>query len=95
MRRKSFAMIMLVMLCILMVSCGRDAAFEQEAEATETASLKSDRYIVVGFSQLGAESDWRSANTESMKETFTTENGYKLNLRGWTAETGKPDCCHP
>ena len=47
MRRKSFAMIMLVMLCILMVSCGRDAAFEQEAEATETASLKSDRYIVV------------------------------------------------
>ena len=30
MRRKSFAMIMLVMLCILMVSCGRDAAFEQE-----------------------------------------------------------------
>ena len=35
---------------------------------------------MVGFSQLGAESDWRSANTESMKETFTTENGYKLIL---------------
>lgn len=80
MRRKSFAMIMLVMLCILMVSCGRDAVSEQVAEATETASLKSDQYIVVGFSQLGAESDWRSANTESMKETFTTENGYKLIL---------------
>ena len=38
----------------------------------------SDEYIVVGFSQLGAESDWRSANTESMKSAFTTENGYKL-----------------
>lgn len=34
--------------------------------------------IVVGFSQLGAESDWRSANTESMKSTFTKENGYEL-----------------
>lgn len=35
-------------------------------------------YIVVGFSQLGAESDWRSANTESMKSTFTTANGFEL-----------------
>lgn len=34
--------------------------------------------IVVGFSQLGAESDWRSANSKSMKEIFTKENGYKL-----------------
>lgn len=34
--------------------------------------------IVVGFSQLGAESDWRSANTESMKSVFTKENGYEL-----------------
>lgn len=34
--------------------------------------------IVVGFSQVGAESDWRTANTESMKSTFTEENGYQL-----------------
>ncbi len=34
--------------------------------------------IVVGFSQVGAESDWRKANTESMLETFTEENGYEL-----------------
>ena len=34
--------------------------------------------IVVGFSQVGAESDWRVANTESMRTTFSEENGYEL-----------------
>lgn len=34
--------------------------------------------IVVGFSQLGAESDWRIANTKSMTEAFSEENGYEL-----------------
>jgi len=34
--------------------------------------------IVVGFSQLGAESDWRSSNTESMKEALSSKNGYSL-----------------
>ena len=36
--------------------------------------------ITVGFSQVGAESDWRTANTESMKSTFSEENGYSLDL---------------
>ena len=34
--------------------------------------------IVIGFSQLGAESDWRNANSESMRSTFTEQNGYTL-----------------
>lgn len=34
--------------------------------------------ITVGFSQLGAESDWRSANTQSIQDTFTEEAGYSL-----------------
>jgi len=34
--------------------------------------------IVVGFSQLGAESDWRSSNTESMKEALSSQNGFTL-----------------
>ena len=37
-----------------------------------------DDTITVGFSQVGAESDWRTANTESMKSTFSEENGYNL-----------------
>ena len=45
------------------------------AEAPEAAE---DKLIVVGISQVGAESDWRVANTESMKAVFTEENGYRL-----------------
>ena len=38
----------------------------------------ADDTITVGFSQVGAESDWRTANRESMKSTFSEENGYEL-----------------
>ena len=34
--------------------------------------------IKVGFAQTGSESGWRSANTESMKEAFSKENGFDL-----------------
>ncbi len=34
--------------------------------------------ITIGFSQVGAESDWRTANSKSMKSTFTEEKGYNL-----------------
>ena len=36
---------------------------------------------VVGFSQVGAESDWRMANTQSMKRAFSEKNGYKLIIK--------------
>lgn len=48
---------------------------QKEEPVTEEASNEN---IVVGFSQLGAESDWRVANTESMRTIFTEENGYEL-----------------
>ena len=32
----------------------------------------------VGFTQLGAESDWRVANTASMMQALSEENGYEL-----------------
>ncbi|NDK31872.1 ABC transporter substrate-binding protein [Nesterenkonia haasae] len=34
--------------------------------------------ITVGFAQTGAESGWRSANTESMQNAFSEENGFEL-----------------
>lgn len=34
--------------------------------------------ITIGFSQVGAESDWRTANSISIKQTFTPERGYDL-----------------
>jgi simple sugar transport system substrate-binding protein len=37
-----------------------------------------EELIVVGFSQVGAESDWRAANTMSMQSALSDENGYRL-----------------
>ncbi|MGJ7439663.1 ABC transporter substrate-binding protein [Aquipuribacter sp. MA13-6] len=36
--------------------------------------------ISVGFSQVGAESGWRAANTASIQETLTEENGFELSF---------------
>ncbi|MBQ9944039.1 MAG: ABC transporter substrate-binding protein [Clostridia bacterium] len=37
-----------------------------------------EKLIVVGFSQVGAESDWRNANTRSMQQALSAENGFRL-----------------
>jgi simple sugar transport system substrate-binding protein len=42
------------------------------------AFSEGKKLITVGYAQVGAESDWRTANTESFKSTFTEANGYKL-----------------
>lgn len=48
-------------------------------KSNSTASNSSAKdFITIGYAQVGAESDWRLANTESFKKTFTEENGYKL-----------------
>lgn len=44
----------------------------------QSAPAESRNYVVIGMSQVGAESDWRVANSESMKSVFTEENGYQL-----------------
>ena len=37
-----------------------------------------DGAIRVGYSQLGAESGWRTANTESVQQNLTADNGFDL-----------------
>ena len=36
---------------------------------------------VVGFSQVGSESDWRMANTQSMRKAFSEANGFQLIIK--------------
>lgn len=76
MQKKFFTIALVLLLCILAVGCKNN--FLSKKKTGETKETISSERIVVGFSQLGAESDWRSANTESMKSTFTAENGYEL-----------------
>ena len=49
----------------------------QSIETDNTDDIDSD-LIIVGFSQLGSESDWRTANTKSIQNALTKENGFSL-----------------
>jgi len=51
-----------------------------EKKPQETYKYVPKRYVSVGFSQLGAESDWRVANTESVKRALSRNNGFNLNF---------------
>lgn len=46
----------------------------------DTAKKESNKEITIGFSQVGAESDWRVANTKSMKDALSSKNGFKLSF---------------
>lgn len=71
---KKFIYILLAtILTVSAVACGITGDGKQADDSGGSNDL-----IVVGFSQVGAESDWRTANTKSMKDTFTEANGYKL-----------------
>ena len=64
--------------------CGKNekaeetTAAEASSEGEKKEAAADGDLITVGYAQVGAESDWRTANTESFKSTFTEENGYKL-----------------
>lgn len=61
-----------IAICLMLVLC----ACTREAQPIEEDT--EDTLIVVGFSQVGAESEWRVANTESIRSTLTEGNGYVL-----------------
>ena len=64
MRKRLAALVFLLVL--LLCGCGRNTELDDE------------RLIRVGFSQLGSESDWRMANTESMTAALSEKNGFEL-----------------
>ena len=67
---KKRMLVVIICLVVLFCSCVKE---EQPA-----ADDSENQLVVVGFSQVGAESEWRVANTENMKATLSEENGYEL-----------------
>ncbi len=63
----------LLMGALALTSCGG-----KKTDATSNTTSKEKKLIKVGYAQVGAESDWRLANTDSFKSTFTAANGYEL-----------------
>jgi ABC-type sugar transport system substrate-binding protein len=84
MKKKGFLLVALIMVAsLLLVACGGGAApaaeeapAEEPAEeaaaeepAEEAAEAKTYEDLVVGFAQIGAESEWRTAETNSILAT--------------------------
>ncbi len=64
---------LLTALCVLLGLTGCGTARAAAGSSTEDSDL-----TVIGYCQLGAESDWRVANTDSIRNIFSEENGYEL-----------------
>ena len=79
MKRKVItALLAATMVASLAVGCGNKGGDSSSDSSKSSSSSSSSDEITIGFSQVGAESDWRTANSESMKSTFSEKNGYKL-----------------
>lgn len=84
MKRKLVSVLLCVsMMAVMFTGCGgKDQGASDgggdEAATEEDGGGDDGDLITVGFAQVGAESDWRTANSESMKETFSEANGYEL-----------------
>ena len=88
MKKKVLSVVLSVALVAsMLVGCGNSNTSTQSNSASSSSSNSSSNAstttvesseIVVGYAQVGAESDWRTANTESFKATFVEANGYQL-----------------
>lgn len=81
MRKKALAVLMCATMAVgmMVTGCGSSNGGDTANNAASSGGGSSDGgSIKIGFSQVGAESDWRTANTESMKSTFSDDNGYSL-----------------
>ena len=78
MKKKYVAGFLAAAMALSLTACGGGAPSNGGGEGTQAAGGNEGALITVGFSQVGAESDWRTANTESMKATFCEENGFEL-----------------
>jgi uncharacterized lipoprotein YehR (DUF1307 family) len=57
---KLIALLVAMIMVLSLAGCG--------AASTAGGEKASDKKIVLGFAQVGAESGWRTANTKSMKQ---------------------------
>ena len=63
-----------LMLVLFLAGCGKTIDIQSTAEQ----EIPSQNQIVVGVSQLGSESMWRTANSASIQQALCKENGYFL-----------------
>ena len=67
-----------VMLILLLAACNSESTGTGTKEGNGSDGEKTQEKIVVGFSQIGAESGWRTAETESIKATLGNDPKFEL-----------------
>ena len=75
--KKTGLFILLLGIVLGVWGCGMFPDFDVTDEIAQEQGQAED-LIVVGYSQLGSESIWRTANTVSMQNALTKENGFFL-----------------
>jgi len=78
MKRLGRGAVLLFISVLFLTGCrGEDEALG-DSRLYDEMSGEGEGDIIIGFSEIGSESDWRRAHTESFKSTFSSENGYYL-----------------
>ncbi len=70
--------IIVTCLCLALFLSGCGKTPEQNLTTDDKTLINKSNKIVVGVSQIGSESVWRTANSMSIQKEFTKDNGYVL-----------------
>lgn len=70
--------IFLFLTLIALTGCLNPTLHDIQGLESDNAEAIDSSLIIVGFSQLGSESDWRTANTKSIQNALVEENGFSL-----------------
>lgn len=65
---------------VTLLALGACSSEPPSSDSDGSDAGSGDELISVGFSQVGAESGWRSANTMSIQDALTEENGFDLSF---------------
>jgi ABC-type sugar transport system substrate-binding protein len=78
-RNRSVAAGIAALAVLGLAACAGDSGGDDSTDAASSGSSGgSGDAITVGFSQVGSESGWRAANTKSIQDTLTADNGFDL-----------------
>ena len=66
-KNRLFAPVLIGLWLIALAGCGASPAAQAPAAAAQAGKTYKD--LVIGYAQIGAESEWRTANTQSIQET--------------------------
>ena len=69
---------MICLICLLATACSACGIFDKEM--VQEMETEDEDLIVVGFSQIGSESMWRTGNTASIQGALSEEAGFFLHF---------------